>query len=164
MDHLYWIFVLWSGSYAFNFEKCQSQNVLRSFFSIHETDLSYIWENKLLHFLLTQAFLMSTDWMIWFITFPLDNFQDLNLNRDIQTNLRTGGVHPLHKNPPLIRFLAYMYALVESLVQSYLREFFVRGRSQTTFTRFAFFWPPTPLCLHFLWYKSLQKVNIFDLL
>ena len=25
-----------------------------------------------------------------------------------------------------------------------------------------FFWPPTPLRLHFLWYKSLQKVNIFD--
>ena len=38
----------------------------------------------------------------------------------------------------------------------------IRGRSQTTFTRFGFFWPPTPLCLHFLWYKSLQKVDFFD--
>ena len=28
--------------------------------------------------------------------------------------------------------------------------------------RFGFFWPPTPLRLHFLWYKSLQKVNFFD--
>ena len=36
------------------------------------------------------------------------------------------------------------------------------GRSQTTFTRFVFFWPPNPLRLHFLWYKSLQKVNFFD--
>ena len=35
-------------------------------------------------------------------------------------------------------------------------------RSQTTFTRFCFFGPPTPLGLHFLWYKSLQKVNFFD--
>ena len=26
----------------------------------------------------------------------------------------------------------------------------------------SFFWPPTPLRLHFLWYKSLQKVNFFD--
>ena len=33
------------------------------------------------------------------------------------------------------------------------------GRSQTTFTRFVFFWPPTPLRLHFLRYKSLQKVD-----
>ena len=40
----------------------------------------------------------------------------------------------------------------------------LRGRSQTTFTRFVFFWPPTPLRLHFLWYKSLQKVNFFDYL
>ena len=38
----------------------------------------------------------------------------------------------------------------------------VRGRSQTTFTKFDFFWPPTPLRLHFLWYESLQKVNFFD--
>ena len=38
----------------------------------------------------------------------------------------------------------------------------IRGRSQTTFTRSGFFWPPTPLRLHFLWYKSLQKVNFFD--
>ena len=29
-------------------------------------------------------------------------------------------------------------------------------------TRFGFFWPPTPLRLHFVWYKSLQKVNLFD--
>ena len=35
------------------------------------------------------------------------------------------------------------------------------GRSQTTFTRFGFFWPPTPLRLHFPWYKSLQKVDFF---
>ena len=41
-------------------------------------------------------------------------------------------------------------------------SFWIRGRSQTTFTRFGFFWPPTPLRLHFLWYKSLQKVNFFD--
>ena len=33
----------------------------------------------------------------------------------------------------------------------------LKGRSQTTFTR-----PPTPLRLHFLWYNSLQKVDIFD--
>ena len=26
----------------------------------------------------------------------------------------------------------------------------------------GFFWPPTPLRLHFIWYKSLQKVNFFD--
>ena len=26
---------------------------------------------------------------------------------------------------------------------------------------FGFFWPPTPLCLHFLWHESLQKVDIF---
>ena len=26
---------------------------------------------------------------------------------------------------------------------------------------FCFFWPPTPLRLHFLWYESLQKVDIF---
>ena len=37
-----------------------------------------------------------------------------------------------------------------------------RGHSQTTFTRFGFFWPPTPLRLHFLWHKSLQKVDFFD--
>ena len=37
--------------------------------------------------------------------------------------------------------------------------FKVRGRSQTTFTKFGFFWPPTPLRLHFIWYESLQKVN-----
>ena len=41
-------------------------------------------------------------------------------------------------------------------------NFHIRGRSQTTFTRFAFFWPPTHLRLHFLWYKCLQKVNFFD--
>ena len=38
-------------------------------------------------------------------------------------------------------------------------SYFYLGRSQTTFTRFVFFRPPTPLRLHFLWYKSLQKVN-----
>ena len=37
----------------------------------------------------------------------------------------------------------------------------LRGRSQTTFTRFGFF-TTSPLCLQFLWYKSLQKVNFFD--
>ena len=26
---------------------------------------------------------------------------------------------------------------------------------------FGFFWPPTPLRLHFLWYERLQKVDIF---
>ena len=41
-------------------------------------------------------------------------------------------------------------------------ELGVRGRSQTTFTRFGFFWPPSPLRLHFLWYESLQKVDFFD--
>ena len=25
----------------------------------------------------------------------------------------------------------------------------------------AFFWPPTPLCWHFLWYECWQKVDIF---
>ena len=40
--------------------------------------------------------------------------------------------------------------------------FLLRGRSQTTFTRFGFFWPPTPLRLHFLWYNGLQKINFFD--
>ena len=39
----------------------------------------------------------------------------------------------------------------------------VRGRSQTIFTRFVFFWPLTPLRLHFLWYihsgrKCLPRV------
>ena len=37
----------------------------------------------------------------------------------------------------------------------------IRGRSQTKFTRFVFLWPPTPIRLHFHWYKSLQKVNFF---
>ena len=41
-------------------------------------------------------------------------------------------------------------------------KFAVRGQSQTTFTKFGSFWPPTPLGLHFLWYESLQKVNFFD--
>jgi hypothetical protein len=36
-------------------------------------------------------------------------------------------------------------------------RFQFRGRSQTTFTRFDFFWPPTLLCLHFLWYKVYKK-------
>ena len=27
---------------------------------------------------------------------------------------------------------------------------------------FGFFWPPTPLRLHFLWYECLQKVDILD--
>ena len=31
----------------------------------------------------------------------------------------------------------------------------------STFTRFGFFLPPNPLRLHFLWYKSLQKVDFF---
>ena len=31
------------------------------------------------------------------------------------------------------------------------------------FTRFGFFWPPTPLHLHFLRYKSLQKVNFLTI-
>ena len=38
----------------------------------------------------------------------------------------------------------------------------VRGHSKTMFTRFGFFWLPTPLRLHFLWYKSLQKKFFFD--
>ena len=49
-----------------------------------------------------------------------------------------------------------------SLLQKHKLCFCLRGRSQTTFTRFGFFWPPTPLRLHFLWYKSLQKVDFFD--
>ena len=36
------------------------------------------------------------------------------------------------------------------------------GWKLSTFTRFFFFWPPTPLCLHFLWYKSSQKIDFFD--
>ena len=28
-------------------------------------------------------------------------------------------------------------------------------------TRFWLFWPPTPLCWHFLWYERWQKVDIF---
>ena len=36
--------------------------------------------------------------------------------------------------------------------QCFLSPFLLRGRSQTTFTKFGFFWPPTPLRLHFLWY------------
>ena len=38
----------------------------------------------------------------------------------------------------------------------------LRGRSQTMFTKFGVFWPPTPLRLHFLWFKCLQKVDFFD--
>ena len=38
----------------------------------------------------------------------------------------------------------------------------IRGRSQTTFTRFVSFWQPNPICLHFLRYKSLQKVDFSD--
>ena len=46
------------------------------------------------------------------------------------------------------------------MVTPLLRVFVtVRGRSQTTFTRFDFFQPPTPLRLHSIWYKSLQKVD-----
>ena len=30
------------------------------------------------------------------------------------------------------------------------------------FTKLVFFWPPTPLRLYFLWYKSLQKLDFFD--
>ena len=50
------------------------------------------------------------------------------------------------------------------LVSSYYNILFsnFRGCSQTTFTRFVFFWPITPLRLHFLWYKSLQEVDFFD--
>ena len=36
-----------------------------------------------------------------------------------------------------------------------------RGRSQTTFTRFGFFWPPIPLRLHFLCYKCLKRADFF---
>ena len=38
----------------------------------------------------------------------------------------------------------------------------LRWRSQTTITRFGFFWSPTPLHLHFLWYNGLQKFDFFD--
>ena len=41
------------------------------------------------------------------------------------------------------------------------RSHLVRGRSQTTFTRFGFFWLPIPLRLRFLWYKFLQIVHFF---
>ena len=37
----------------------------------------------------------------------------------------------------------------------------VRGHSQITLTRFWIFWPPTSLHLHFHWYESWQKVDIF---
>ena len=36
----------------------------------------------------------------------------------------------------------------------------IRGRSKTTLARFQLFWPPTPLCWHFLWWKRWQKVDI----
>ena len=39
----------------------------------------------------------------------------------------------------------------------------IRGRSQTTLTRFWLFWPPTPRRWHFLTYKRWQKVKIFGL-
>ena len=39
-------------------------------------------------------------------------------------------------------------------------DHWIRGRSQTTLTRFWLFWPPTPLCWHFLWYDCWQKVDI----
>ena len=52
--------------------------------------------------------------------------------------------------------------VVEFLIEECKPRNCIRGRSQTTFTRFVFFWPPSPLRLHFLWYKSLQKVDFFD--
>ena len=37
----------------------------------------------------------------------------------------------------------------------------IRGRSQTTLTRFLLFWPPTPMHWHFVWYNRWQKSEIF---
>ena len=39
---------------------------------------------------------------------------------------------------------------LQSELQNHAEEITVRGRSQTTFTKFGFFLPPTPLRLHFL--------------
>ena len=39
--------------------------------------------------------------------------------------------------------------------------FTLRGRSQTTLANFRFFWPPTLLRWHFLWYKCWQKLDFF---
>ena len=64
------------------------------------------------------------------------------------------------------RFLKILYAFCDKKIQQnpFFRILFlcyVRGRSQTTLTRFCHFWPPTPLCWQFLWYERWQKVDIF---
>ena len=90
---------LWGIESHANHKMC-----LKLFFPFMKQICHTFEKNSFCIFLLRQAFLMSTDWMIWFITFPLDNFQNLNFSRDIQAS----GV---------------VLALVESLVQSYLRNF-----------------------------------------
>ena len=37
------------------------------------------------------------------------------------------------------------------------QQWLIMGRSQTTLTRFWVFWPPSPLCWHFLLYERLQN-------
>ena len=61
------------------------------------------------------------------------------------------------------RFVCFYESLQPNITKLYPKIYHgIRGRSQTTFTIFVFFWPHTPLRLHILWYKSLQKVDFFD--
>ena len=68
----------------------------------------------------------------------------------------------------LVNFLMLVDIFCVYLITKFLRDHSfktsacLRGHSQTTFTRFGFFGPLTLLRLHFLWYKSLQKVDFFD--
>ena len=38
---------------------------------------------------------------------------------------------------------------------------YLEGVHKLRLQDFDFFWPPTPLRLHFLWYKRWQKADIF---
>ena len=38
----------------------------------------------------------------------------------------------------------------------------IRAVQKLRWQDFGFFWPPTPLCWHFLWYEHWQTVDIFE--
>ena len=61
-----------------------------------------------------------------------------------------GQIPPKCKETSNLMWLSLMFILV--LIACW-NLFCTRGRSQTTFTRFWLFLPPTPLRLHFLWYE-----------
>ena len=66
------------------------------------------------------------------------------------------------------RFCGHHFSRKFSYLYFYsVRYVYIRGRSQTTFTNFANFWPPTYLCLHWLTFRlpptylSTLKCDIF---